>query len=167
MAIILLGFMASGKSSLGRKLAKEVDLPYIDLDQEIERVLGTSISQYFDQEGEAAFRKIEGEVLKDLSAQEAILATGGGIVELPHNRDILADNGQNIYLSADFSKLYERIENDEKNVRPLFLNNSRADLEKIYQRRRPFYQDLAHLKIDVNRPLEEITQELLTYLRKE
>ncbi|WEV44843.1 shikimate kinase [Streptococcaceae bacterium ESL0687] len=167
MAIILLGFMASGKTTLGKKLAEELDLAYIDLDQEIEKELGMTISEYFKEAGEESFRKIENQLLRDLSDQEAILATGGGIVELSSNRDILRTNNQNIYLAADFSDLYQRIAADKNNVRPLFLNNSKGDLEEIYQRRCPFYSNLAHLTVDVNRPLADIMPELVAYVREE
>ena len=116
MAKILLGFMGTGKTTVGRIL----DPKFHDMDELIVEEIGMSINDYFAVEGEAAFRRREAEMLERLLENEAaIISPGGGIVVNPHNRALLEKNPHNIYLRVDFETLYSRIQNDKAMQRPL------------------------------------------------
>lgn len=128
MAKILLGFMGTGKTTVGRIL----DPKFHDMDELIVEEIGMSINDYFSVEGEAAFRRREAEMLERLLENEvAIISPGGGIVVNPHNRALLEKNPHNIYLRVDFETLYRRIQNDKAMQRPLFLNNTKEEFKKI------------------------------------
>ncbi|HFI0143619.1 TPA: shikimate kinase [Streptococcus suis] len=142
MPIVLLGFMGVGKTTTARLL----DLPVYDMDQIIEERIGMTIADYFKLEGEAAFRKVETEVLKELLALPAdcLVSTGGGVVKSEFNRQLLLDNKEkNVLLTASFEVAYKRISQDSQSKRPLFLQNSKEEFETIYQERMTLYQGLA------------------------
>ena len=157
MAKVLLGFLGAGKSTIARNLAPD----FVDMDTLIEERLGMSIARFFEEKGEAAFRQVEEEVLADLLKTDKVISTGGGIVISPRNRDLLKQNPENIYLKADFETLYQRISLDKDNQRPLFLNNSKEDLEAIFNERQIWYEEVASQIVDVSRlSPEEIIEEL-------
>ncbi|MBP2621447.1 shikimate kinase [Streptococcus panodentis] len=156
MAKILLGFMGAGKTTVGRLL----DPNFHDMDELIVEKIGMSINDFFAQEGEDAFRRLEAAMLESLLQDEVdIISPGGGIVVNPHNRELLEKNPHNIYLRVDFDTLYERIENDVAMQRPLFLNNSREQFKEIFEGRLPFYERIATHVIDVaDKSPEEIAE---------
>ena len=157
MAKVLLGFMGAGKSTIARNLAPD----FVDMDTLIEERLGMPIARFFAEKGEAAFRQIEEEVLADLLKTDQVVSTGGGVVISKKNRDLLKQNPENIYLKADFETLYQRISADKDNQRPLFLNNSKADLAAIFNERQAWYEEVASKVIDVSKlSPEEIIEEL-------
>lgn len=157
MAKVLLGFMGAGKSTI----ARELDPNYIDMDVLIEKRLGMSIAEFFAEKGEGAFRQIESEVLAELLKTEQVVSTGGGVVISQRNRDLLKTNSDNIYLKADFETLYQRISADKNNQRPLFLSKTKEELQKIFQERESWYEEVASKVIDVTRlSPEEIAEEL-------
>ena len=157
MAKVLLGFMGAGKSTIARNLAPD----FVDMDTLIEERLGMSIARFFEEKGEAVFRQVEEEVLADLLKTDKVISAGGGIVISPRNRDLLKQNPENIYLKADFETLYQRISLDKDNQRPLFLNNSKEDLEAIFNERQIWYEEVASQIVDVSRlSPEEIIEEL-------
>ena len=157
MAKILLGFMGAGKSTI----ARELDPNYIDMDVLIEKRLGMSIAEFFAEKGEDAFRQIESEVLAELLKTEQVVSTGGGVVISQRNRDLLKTNSDNIYLKADFETLYQRISADKNNQRPLFLSKTKEELQKIFQERESWYEEVASKVVDVTRlSPEEIAEEL-------
>ncbi|HFI0395061.1 TPA: shikimate kinase [Streptococcus suis] len=142
MPIVLLGFMGVGKTTTANLL----DLPVYDMDQIIEERIGMSIADYFSLEGEAAFRQVETEVLKELLTLPAdcLVSTGGGVVKSEENRQLLQENkDNNILLTASFDVAYERISQDRQSKRPLFLQHSKDEFETIYQERMSLYQGLA------------------------
>lgn len=157
MAKILLGFMGAGKSTI----AKALDPDYLDMDALIEKRLGTSIAEFFAEKGEAAFRQVESELLAKLVKTDRVLSTGGGVVISPLNRDLLKQNPDTIYLKADFETLYQRISADKNNQRPLFLSKTKEELQKIFQERESWYEEVASKVVDVTRlSPEEIAEEL-------
>ena len=158
MAKILLGFMGVGKTTVAHYLSGRL----LDMDTIIEERIGMPIADFFAKEGEAAFRQIESEVLEELLSLQGdvVISTGGGVVISPKNRDLLRQNRKyNVLLTASFDVLYERILQDKLSKRPLFLNNSKEDFQKIYQGRMDLYDGLADVIINTdNLTPEEIAR---------
>ena len=157
MAKVLLGFMGAGKSTIARGL----DPNYLDMDALIEKRLGMSIANFFAENGEVVFRQVESEILAELLQRDKVVSTGGGVVISQRNRDLLKTNSDNIYLKADFETLYQRISADNNNQRPLFLSKTKEELQKIFQERESWYEEVASKVVDVTRlNPEEIAEEL-------
>ena len=157
MAKVLLGFMGAGKSTVARGLNPD----FVDMDAVIEQGIGMPIADFFKVKGEAAFRKVESEILDDLLKTDLVISTGGGVVVSSRNRELLKKNTDNIYLKADFETLYQRIAADKENQRPLFLNNSKEALVAIFKERQAWYEEVATQVVDVaTLSPEEIIEEL-------
>jgi len=164
--IILVGPMGAGKSSVGKRLAQVLDLPFMDTDHEIEVRLKVNISTIFDVEGESGFRQREAQVIADLveHGSRKVLATGGGAVILPENRAELKAYGTVVYLSSSVKQLVERTRHDT--ARPLLQN---ADPEKVLSElmtvREPFYREVADIVLHTERKsINRVVQEILTAL---
>jgi shikimate kinase len=155
--LYLVGFMGSGKTTVARTLGRRLGWRAIDLDEEIERREGRSVSQVFAREGEAYFRKVEREVLLAfLPVRNVIVATGGGTFIQPANRaDILAD-GTTVWLDAPFSRIVERVPSDGR--RPLAAD--RDSFAALFEQRRAVYR-LAHLRIDAQGRVDALVEHLL------
>ncbi|MBT5388411.1 MAG: shikimate kinase AroK [Porticoccaceae bacterium] len=144
--IFLVGPMGAGKSTIGKQLAVFLNRPFFDVDNEIEARTGADIQWIFDMEGEEGFRARETRVLMDLIANDSssVIATGGGIILRPENRRALQENGQVIYLSATKEQLYERTRKDKN--RPLLqVDDRKAVIDQLVDRREPLYQEVADL----------------------
>ncbi|MCK4956546.1 MAG: shikimate kinase [Candidatus Cloacimonetes bacterium] len=130
MMIFLIGFMGSGKTYLGKKAASELKLSFYDLDNEIEKKTGLSISKIFENKGERYFREIESEILLNWD-KPGIIATGGGVIEMEKNRNFLKKQ-KTIWLDVDWETIYSRI---EKSKRPLVKQLTKNDLFTLYDKR--------------------------------
>jgi shikimate kinase len=150
--ISLIGLPGSGKSTVGRQLARRLQLSFSDSDQAIEARLGCSIREFFEREGEARFRDIEAEVIDGLSQQGAcVLSTGGGAVLRPENRERLRARGQVIYLKSHPEELIRRLRHDTS--RPLLqVADPMAKLRELFSARDPLYRQTAHFVIETGRP---------------
>ena len=164
--IFLVGLMGSGKTTIGRSLAKKLNLRFVDADQEIETRTGASIPLIFEIEGEASFRQREADVIRDLTAQQGIvLATGGGAVLNETSRRLLRERGTVIYLRASVASILQRTSHDKN--RPLLQTaDPRAKIEILSRERAPLYQEVAHIIIETGRPnVHSVVQNILTQLQ--
>lgn len=150
--ISLIGLPGSGKSTVGRQLARRMQLPFLDSDHVIEQRLGCSIRAYFEREGEDNFRDVEEAVIDELTQMPAgVLSTGGGVVLRPLNRQHLHDRTHVIYLNSVPDELFRRLRHDKS--RPLLqVANPLQRLRDLYAQRDPLYRETAHFKIDTGRP---------------
>lgn len=135
--------MGAGKTTIGRLIAKQMGMTFYDSDHEIERKTGVKIPLIFELEGEAGFRKRETAAIEELSQlNNIVMATGGGAVLLPENREFLKNNGKVVYLRANVHDLWVRTRNDK--TRPLLQGgNIKQKLERLYIERDPIYSALA------------------------
>jgi len=157
--------MGSGKTTVGRALAKKLNKRFIDSDHEIEARTGVSIPVIFEIEGEASFRQREAEVIRDLTAQDGIvLATGGGAILNSDSRRYLRERGTVIYLHASVNSILQRTRNDKN--RPLLrTTDPRKRLEELESQRHPLYQEIADLVIETGRPnVQYLVQNILDKL---
>ena len=140
MNVILTGFMATGKSKVGKEVARLLKMKFIDTDDLIEKKVGMKISEIFANEGEEYFRNIESEIAKEVgSLDHCVVATGGGIVVRQKNIDNLTKNGKIIYLSASVKKILERV--CKNSDRPLLnTKNKKSKIEKLLAKREPYYK---------------------------
>lgn len=149
MRLFLTGFMGAGKTSVGRRLAARLGWPFIDLDDEIEKVAGESVREIFEKAGEGGFREIEARVLADAMREDpAVVATGGGTLTFPRNLAAARSGGLVVWLNPEFATLTRRIGGKGKKDRPLFRDE--ATVLALYRERLPAYA-LADLKVDVTR----------------
>jgi len=135
--------MGAGKTTVGKMLARQLGKTFIDCDEEIQKRTGVKISHIFDVEGEEGFRQRESTVIRDLTKLDNIvLATGGGAVLKPDNRDLLKQNGVVIYLKSGINDLWQRTRNDHN--RPLLqTTNPRAKLQELFEQRDSLYAGVA------------------------
>lgn len=141
-----------GKSTVGRHLARQLDLRFLDSDTEIEKRIGMPIRDYFAAQGEAAFRDVEQQVLDELSQLPGVLlATGGGAVLRPSNRDALHSRTHAFYLRNTPEELHRRLRHD--NQRPLLqVADPLRRLRELYRERDPLYRRTAHFVVEAARP---------------
>ena len=150
--IVLIGFMGSGKSTVGRELHKRLGYSLTDMDQLIEETMGKRITEIFKEEGESAFRDFETlqllEIAK-LTDTRHIVSTGGGIVIRPGNRSLLRQLGYVVWLHAPEDEIYRRT--SRNNERPLLNQpDARERIATLMAEREPWYKETAHLKIDTS-----------------
>ena len=137
---------------MGKQLAKRLQLPFLDSDQAIEKRLGCGIREFFEREGEAAFRDVEQQVIAELAGGPlAVLSTGGGAVLRETNRARLKQSGKVFYLRATPEDLMRRLKNDR--TRPLLqVADPLAKLRELFDQRDPLYQEVAHCIVETGRP---------------
>jgi shikimate kinase len=147
--IYLVGFMASGKTTIGRALADHIGWPFVDMDAEIEVLEGRAISQIFRDDGEAAFREVETRVLRKHvrsveTGQPCVLALGGGAFVQPDNFELIENNGVTVWLDCPFDMIRSRLNGDQS--RPLAQANG---IGRLYEDRRPLYSR-ADYRVEIN-----------------
>ena len=171
MKIILLGYMGSGKSTIGMALANELKLSFVDLDHAIENEIGMSIKDFFEASGELKFRRLENEILKKVLDEnnDMILSTGGGTPCYGNNLDLLksASNAKVFYLKGSIKTLTERLLS-EKDIRPLIQSIGDDDLPEFIGKhlfeRSNFYLQ-AHHAVDIDqKSVETIAKEIVELL---
>lgn len=163
--VFLVGFMGSGKTTVGRQLAAVLDKDFFDCDRVLEERTGVDIPYIFDLEGEAGFRRREAAVLRELTGKRGIvLATGGGVVGDPDNRTALASNGFVVYLHAPAELLHQRTARDRG--RPmLHAADPRARIDELLAVREPLYREVADLVVGTGRRgSRRVVQEILRAL---
>jgi len=164
-SVFLIGPMGSGKTAVGRQLARALKLPFHDSDAEIERRTGVDIPFIFEKEGEAGFRQREREALEALTALEGIvLATGGGAVLLPENRRCLAERGCVVYLKTSVAQQADRVRHGRN--RPLLAAGDAAGrLEQLMDARAPLYAEIADVVVATDgRRVHSVVQQVLREL---
>ena len=160
--LFLVGFMGSGKSTVGQQLAAELGKDFHDCDRVLEERTGVDIPYIFEIEGEKGFRRREAAVLRELTRKRGIvLATGGGVIVAPENRQALISNGLVIYLHAPAELLYQRTSRDRS--RPmLHAEDPRARIDELIEARETLYREVADFVIETGRrSSRRVVQEII------
>jgi len=153
LKLALVGMPGGGKSTVGKQLARQIGVPFVDSDHEIEQRLGGSIKQFFERHGEDAFRDVESEAIAELIARpgDFVLATGGGAVLRERNRELLHGGATVLYLRSTPEDLFRRLRHDT--TRPLLqVRDPLAKLRELHQQRDPLYRRCAHYVLESARP---------------
>lgn len=150
--IACVGLPGSGKSTIGRQLARRLGVKFVDSDQVIEQRLGCSIREFFEREGESAFRDLEQTFIDELTQNDAcVLSTGGGSVLRAANREHLHQRTWTMYLHSAPEEVFRRLRHDQ--TRPLLqVPDPLARLRELYEVRDPLYRETAHFVIETGRP---------------
>lgn len=162
--LVLVGLMGAGKSTVGRRLASALRLPFHDADHEIEAAAGCTISDFFERFGEPAFREGERKVIARLLAgPRHVLATGGGAFMDPQTRALIKERGLSIWLRADISLLMERV--TKRPTRPLLkTGDPKETMERLIEERYPIYAE-ADITVDSNGgPHEAVMHQIISKL---
>jgi shikimate kinase len=160
--VYLVGMPGSGKSTVGREVAGRLGVPFVDLDEEIERRSGASVSQIFASDGEAGFRALEARALVDASRRDpSVVACGGGVVLEPANRVTLRNTGTCVYLNVPLGVLEERVEPAAD--RPLI--RAEGDLERLLAEREGLYREFAAHVVDGSGDPGEVADAIVEELR--
>lgn len=166
MIVYLVGMPGSGKSSVGPALAARLDVPFVELDAEIERAAGATVREIFEREGEAGFREREARALVEASRRDpSVVSCGGGVVLEPANRITLRASGEVVFLSVPLDVLAARVSPGAD--RPLI--RAIGDLERLFRDREPLYREFAGHVVDgvgsVDEVADRVREELLQWSR--
>jgi shikimate kinase len=164
-SVFLIGPMGSGKSAVGKYLARLLGMRFFDSDTEIERRTGVDIPYIFDKEGEAGFRQREREIIEELTAVPGtVLATGGGTILLAENRRMLAERGCVVYLETSVAQQADRVK--QGRTRPLLANvDTATKLEQLMRERAPLYREIADVIVSTDgRRVRVVAEEILRKL---
>lgn len=166
-SVILIGPMGSGKTTVGRALARALGYTFIDADHELEARCGVEIPYIFEKEGEPGFRSRETELLRELvHTPNAVIATGGGVVTQNENRKLLREGPYVIYLLASVDQQFKRTRNSSH--RPLLkTKDPRQRLGALYYQRDPWYRECSDLIVaSATRTTKELVASLIPHLRR-
>lgn len=165
--IILIGFMGTGKSAVGKRLAKKTGFAFVDLDKLIEKEAALKIPAIFERYGEAHFRNLEKKAVFSIKMMsKAVVATGGGAVLDPQNIAVMKEAGLVIALDADIETLWRRLKSSQN--RPLLkAPDPKNRIEELYNARRPVYAQAHHTVDTTGKTVKDVAQEILNlYLCK-
>jgi shikimate kinase len=165
--VFLVGMMGAGKTTIGKSLAKALHREFLDLDHELEARCGVRIPTIFEIEGESGFRKRECQVLDDCSLRPGlVMATGGGAVLAPENRQALRTRGVVVYLRASVDELYRRTSRDRN--RPLLATaDPRGTLRSLLELREPLYREVADIVVDTgSNSVPQLVTQLIERLKQ-
>ncbi len=154
MPLWLIGMMGAGKSTVGTAVAERAGLPYVDLDDDIVAAAGMSIEEIFATHGETAFRALEHAALAARTADDAVVACGGGVVLDERNRDIMREHGTVVWLDAPVEVLGGRVGSGEG--RPLLAGGVIRRLEELSAARRHLYEQTADVRVDATMELSAV-----------
>ena len=161
--IVLFGFMGCGKSTVGALLAQKSGRPLLDTDGYLEQKYGRTIPQIFATDGEEAFRQMERQVCRELAGRTGlVLCCGGGTVLNGENADLLAQSGTMVFLDAPFMVCYDRIRESD---RPLVQKNSKEEVQRIFEFRRPIYLSRAQVTADAASSPIQVADAILAAVR--
>ncbi|MFC2007482.1 shikimate kinase [Chloroflexota bacterium] len=166
-SIALIGFMGTGKTAVGKALAKKLDGEFIETDALIERKAGKTIPDIFRQDGEIRFRELEIEVTRDIGGREkAVIACGGGLVLNKINVDRLRDECLMVYLTASTAVILKRTSRDE-NERPLLSSPDRVlRIRELLRFRKPFYQRAADITINTSKlSIDSVAEQIIARVK--
>ena len=159
--VYLVGFMAAGKTTVARALARRLDWRAVDIDELIERLERMTVAEIFSKRGEPYFRTVERAVLQDqLAPRHLVVATGGGTFVDPQNRAAINADGVSVWLDVSMDRIVARLPADGR--RP--LASDRSEFERLYQSRRAVYQQ-AHVRLDASRAsVDQLVEQLVDWL---
>ena len=165
LSIFLVGMMGAGKSTVGGRLARQLDRPFIDVDRELEARLGVDIPTVFELEGEAGFRRRESQLIDELTSTPGrVVATGGGAVLAESNRQWLTQRGLVVFLKASPADIWHRLRRDRQ--RPLLrTENPRQRIQSLIELRDPLYLQVADLVVTTGRqPVDVAIDTIIAWL---
>jgi len=170
--IYLVGPMGAGKSTIGRQLARDLQLEFYDTDQEIEARTGADVAWIFDVEGEDGFRKREKSIIHELTElQGIVLATGGGAILEPENRSRLAARGTVVYLTVSVDQQMKRTARDKKrpSLKPLLESDDpKANFEIQMRERDLMYREIADVMVATDaRTVKAVSNEILAFIERD
>lgn len=158
--------MGAGKTSVGRELSKKLRMDFYDLDSEVERARGLSVTEIFEAGGEESFRRGETEMLETLSHKTtpAVISAGGGAVLREQNRDIMSASGEVFYLKANIDTLWNRVK--QKKGRPLLdVKDPRAEFQELFMKRKDIYERLPHAVSTDDMSIFEVADTIIGMLK--
>lgn len=161
--VYLCGFMGCGKSTIGKILARRNGCVFVDMDDYIVEREGMTIPQIFAEKGEKYFRDTETAVIGELAQKSCVIACGGGAMLKKENADIAAENGIVVYIDIPFEVCYERISGDTN--RPLVMNNTKEQLEEVYNGRVPIYKANSTITVDGVGSADEIAARIIETIK--
>ena len=156
--VALIGFMGSGKTTVGRAVAQELDAAFSDLDSHIETISGMRVPEIFDKLGEEGLRHLESLALGNIVTFGGVIATTSSCIMIPRNRKMIEDHYTVFYLDADFRYLYPRVAGTG---RPLLQSLTIIELEKLFDLRRPLYKSCTDHILDATMPVEDLVSQIL------
>lgn len=163
MLIALCGYMGSGKSTIGKLLAKATGYDFLDIDEYIEKKQKRTIKEIFAQDGEEYFRKIETDTLKEvMQLNNAIISLGGGTILKEQNKQLLK-RACVVFLQSDFEVCYKRICNSE---RPIVQRNTKEQLEEHFLQRQLHYKAVADIVVDANGEENSIVENIIKFIKE-
>lgn len=166
MKIVLIGYRAAGKSTLGKKLSAQLDMPYLDIDRGIEqRIGGQTLTDFYGAVGEEGFRPLETEVVVEMCQTErAVIAFGAGSLMRAANQEAARHNALVVYLQVAVTELWQRIQNDpiSGHTRPNLAGGGIAEVEKMLALREPVYLACADLVLDGTLPPDELLERVVS-----